>query len=59
MPDNWLADAIIPISPHSWAFDLNKVHSVSGEVELQGPVIETIFNWVHQNYLPSLEDYVK
>jgi hypothetical protein len=51
MPDNYLADAVELIAPHTWVLSVDEPHELSGNLELQGPVVETIVNYVHQDYL--------
>lgn len=51
MPDNYLADATELIAPHTWVLSTDEPHQISGNLELQGPIVETIVNYVHQDYL--------
>lgn len=59
LPDNYLADAMMRLAPHNWVLDPDKPHQVSGNLALQAPVIETIINYAHDDYLPPLEDWQK
>lgn len=47
------------LAPHNWVLDPDTPHEISGNLELQGPILETIVNYVHDDYLPSLEDWEK
>jgi hypothetical protein len=58
LPDNYLADATDRIAPHTWVLSTDDPHQISGNLELQGPVVETAVNYVHQDYLPSLEEWL-
>ncbi|QBX32207.1 putative DNA-directed RNA polymerase subunit beta [Pseudomonas phage PA1C] len=58
MPDNYLADATERIAPHTWVLSPDDPHEISGNLELQGPVVETIINYAHEDYLPSLEEWL-
>lgn len=55
MPDNYMTEATERIAPHTWVLSIDDPHEISGNLELQGPVVETIINWVHEDYLPPLE----
>ncbi|AEH03481.1 RNA polymerase beta subunit [Pseudomonas phage PhiPA3] len=59
MPDNYLADATDRIAPWSWVLSTDDPHEISGNLELQGPVVETIINFAHEDYLPPLEEWLK
>lgn len=52
MPDNYLTDATGRIAPHTWVLSIDEPHEISGNLELQGPVVETIVNYAHEDYLP-------
>lgn len=58
LPDNYLGDATDRIAPHTWVLSTDDPHQISGNLELQGPVVETAVNYVHEDYLPSLEDWL-
>lgn len=58
LPDNYLADACDAIAPHTWVLSTDDPHEISGNLELQGPVVETVVNYAHEDYLPSLEDWL-
>lgn len=47
MPDNYLTDATERLAPHLWALSLDEPHKLSGNLELQGPVIDTVTNWLY------------
>lgn len=51
MPDNYLTDATERIAPHTWVLSIDDPHEISGNLELQGPVVETIVNYAHEDYL--------
>lgn len=59
MTDNYLTDATERIAPHTWALSIDEPHKLSGNLELQGPIVETIINWAHEEYLPPLSEYKK
>lgn len=52
MPDEYLADALQRIAPHNWVLSISEPHQLSGNLELQGPMVETLVNWAHADYLP-------
>jgi hypothetical protein len=52
MPDDYLGDSLQRIAPHNWVLSISEPHELSGNLELQGPIVETIVNWVHADYLP-------
>jgi len=52
MPDNYLTEATERIAPHTWVLSIDSPHEISGNLELQGPVVETIVNYAHEDYLP-------
>lgn len=47
------------LAPHNWVLDPNTPHEISGNLELQEPIIETIVNYVHEDYLPPLDEWKK
>lgn len=47
------------LAPHNWVLDPNTPHEISGNLELQAPIIETIVNYVHDDYLPPLDEWKK
>jgi hypothetical protein len=57
MPDNYLTEATERIAPHTWVLSIDDPHEISGNLELQGPALETIINWAHEDYLPPLEEF--
>ena len=59
IPDNVLADACERVSPHTWVLDAAEPHRISNTLELQGPIVETIMNHAHEDYLPPLEEWLK
>lgn len=50
---------MLRLAPHNWVLDPDKPHQVSGNLALQAPVIETIINYAHDDYLPPLEEWQK
>lgn len=58
LPDNFLADACEAIAPHTWVLSTDDPHEISGNLELQGPVVETVVNFAHEDYLPPLEEWL-
>lgn len=52
--DNELGEAMKRLAPHLWVLSLEEPHEISGNLELQGPVVETVVNWLHEDYLPPL-----
>ncbi|MFO5689540.1 hypothetical protein, partial [Klebsiella pneumoniae] len=44
MPDVYLTKATERIAPHTWVLSIDEPHEISGNLELQGPVVETIIN---------------
>lgn len=59
IPDNYLAEFMLRLAPHNWVLDPDTPHQVSGNLELQGPVVETIVRYAHDEYLPSLDEWLK
>lgn len=59
LPDDYLTDACERIAPHTWVHSTDEPHQLSGNLELQGPVIETSVNYGHEDYLPPLEEWLK
>lgn len=57
LPDEWLAEMMSPIAPHNWAISVNTPHALSGDLEMQGPIVETLVNWVHADYLPPRPEW--
>jgi hypothetical protein len=53
--DNELTNAMKRLAPHLWVMSLEEPHEISGNLELQGPVVETVVNWLHEDYLPPLQ----
>lgn len=58
LPDNYLVDACERIAPHTWVHSTDDPHQLSGNLELQGPVVETVVNYGHEEYLPTLEEWL-
>lgn len=54
MLDNQMMEATRRLAPHLWVLSLEEPHEISGNLELQGPVVETVVNWLHEDYLPPL-----
>lgn len=46
--DNQLTEAASRLAPHLWVWSLETPHEVSGNLEIQGPVIETAANWINR-----------
>lgn len=46
IPDTWLKEATERIQPHNWVFSLDRPHEISGNLKLQGPVVDTGVNFV-------------
>lgn len=59
LPDNYLCDNMMTLAPHNWVLDPNTPYKVSGNLKLQPPIIETVVNYAHDNYLPPLEEWKK
>lgn len=51
--DNNLREATQRLSPHLWVLSPDDPHTISGNLELQGPVVDTVVNWLHEDYLPA------
>jgi hypothetical protein len=51
MLDNNLMEATKRLAPHLWVLSLDDPHEISGNLELQGPVVETVAHWLHEAYL--------
>jgi len=49
--DNQLSQATARLAPHLWVLSLERPHDISGNLELQGPVVDTIANWLHADYI--------
>lgn len=43
--DQQLTQAGKRLAPHLWALSLGEPHELSGNLEIQGPVVETVANW--------------
>ncbi|MNE25148.1 Bifunctional DNA-directed RNA polymerase subunit beta-beta' [compost metagenome] len=46
LTDNQLTAAASRLAPHLWVWSLETPHEISGNLEIQGPVIETAANWI-------------
>lgn len=51
--DEQLRKSTERLAPHLWVLSPDKPHTISGNLELQGPVVDTISNWLHADYLPT------
>lgn len=51
--DNKLGDAFKRLAPHLWVLSLEEPHAISSNLELQGPGVDTISNWLHADYLTT------
>jgi hypothetical protein len=51
--DNELREATARLAPHLWVLSPDKPREISGNLELQGPVVDTVVNWLHADYLPA------
>lgn len=49
--DNQMTAAFKRLAPHLWVASLETPHEISGNLELQGPVVDTMANWLHADYL--------
>lgn len=49
--DNELREAISRLDPELWVLSPDEPHKISGNLELQGPIVDTIANWMHEDYL--------
>lgn len=49
--DEELRQATERLAPHLWVLSPDEPHTISGNLELQGPVVDTISNWLHADYL--------
>lgn len=47
------------LAPHNWVLDPNTPHELSGNLKLQDPTMETIVRYIHDDYLPPLEEWQK
>lgn len=50
--DKEMIEATNRLAPHLWALSLDEPQQISSKLQLQGPVMDTISNWLHQDYLP-------
>lgn len=48
-----MATAVKRLAPHLWVLSLEEPHAISSNLELQGPIVETGANWMHEDYLPA------
>lgn len=48
-----MAKATERLAPHLWVLSLDRPHEISGNLALQGPVVDTLINFVHSDYLPK------
>lgn len=46
LADNQLTQAASRLAPHLWVWSLHAPHEISGNLEIQGPVIETAASWI-------------
>lgn len=51
--DNEMRQATERLTPHLWVLSPDDPHTISGNLELQGPVVDTVVNWLHEDYLPA------
>lgn len=51
--DNDMRKATERLTPHLWVWSTDDPHTISGNLELQGPVIDTVVTWLHEDYLPA------
>jgi len=51
--DNQMRKATERLTPHLWVLSPDDPHTISGNLELQGPVVDTVVNWLHEDYLPA------
>ncbi len=51
--DNELRAATSRLAPHLWVMSPDDPHELSGNLELQGPVVDTVVSWLHADYLPE------
>lgn len=49
--DNKMERATSRLAPHLWCWDVSSPHQISSKLALQGPVIDTMANWMHADYL--------
>lgn len=49
--DREITEATSRLAPHLWVLSPDEPHELSGNLELQGPVVDTVVSWMHQNYL--------
>lgn len=46
--DNWMAGKMERLAPPHWALSLSEPCKISNKLKLQGPVVETIANWLEE-----------
>lgn len=51
LTDNQLADKFSRLAPHLWVWSLEEPHAISGNLEVQGPVVETVGSWIQRSRL--------
>ncbi len=53
LSDNQMTQAATRLAPHLWVWSLEKPHAISGNLIIQGPVIETAANWITRSRLAA------
>lgn len=51
--DNELRKATERLAPHLWVLSPDNPRQIAGNLELQGPVVDTVVNWLHADYLAA------
>lgn len=49
--DEEIVEATSRLAPHLWAFSIDEPRQISGSLALQGPIVDTVVNWLHEDYL--------
>lgn len=51
--DNEMRKATERLSPYLWVLSPDDPREISGNLQLQGPVVDTVVNWLHSDYLTT------
>jgi len=51
--DNEMRKATQRLSSHLWVLSPDDPRQISGNLKLQGPVVDTVVNWLHADYLAA------
>lgn len=51
--DNEMRKATERLSPYLWVLSPDDPREISGNLQLQGPVVDTVVNWLHSDYLTA------